>query len=335
MIKKILVVAALGASVAFGQASLKGVTWRCISLYGTSVGSRIYTITFTTDSTASGTVDCNSCGWGYKVSGQSITIKDGMCTMMACSDGSRDGEYLTMLTSVDSFTLNESMSNLDLNKNGATAGFFASGLQPGLVGTSWQLQSVWQAAGRTNIPMPLNYTISFQASEKAAVKADCNTCNGTYVADVSTGALGVSGISCTKMLCGADSKDQLYLTVLGNVTSYTINGDTLLCYAIKDTLVLRPTSATVAGSNALSGAAAAHTKSLNVSVNGHVLMADAGGRHIASARLLTISGACVRSGHSTARSIAIDASGLPAGMYLLQATLSTGGQLMRRVELIR
>jgi heat shock protein HslJ len=333
MMKKILIIAALGASVAFGQASVENITWKLTTLNGTSVGTQAYTIKFSPDGSAGGTVDCNTCGWSYTVTGLSISIQPGMCTMMACGDESRDNEYLTMLGNVNSYSLNGAY--LYLSKSGSTLAVFTNGQQASLTGTSWQLQSIRQTTGRTVIATPADYTANFQASGKAAIRADCNTCNGNYTADASVGTLDVSGISCTKMFCGAGSKDQAYLAVLDKVTAYAIMGDTLFCYGSKDTLVFKPAAATVVGPDAISNAAAENARPLNVSVNGHILRADACGRPIVSVRLLTISGACVRSGHSAGGSITIDASGLPVGMYLLQATLSTGAQLMRRVELVR
>ena len=53
-----------------------------------------YTLTFDTDGTFSGKADCNQVSGGYTTSGSDLTIMPGPTTMMACPEGSLDGQFL-------------------------------------------------------------------------------------------------------------------------------------------------------------------------------------------------------------------------------------------------
>jgi heat shock protein HslJ len=117
------------AGFVFGQTSLTGITWRAQMLNGTSVGTMTYTIKFlANDSAALGNIDCNSCGWTYRTSGQSITIISGFCTMMACIGQSRAGEYEAALGSATKYAVNN--SHLYLMNNSDTLAVFVDEAGP-------------------------------------------------------------------------------------------------------------------------------------------------------------------------------------------------------------
>ena len=100
-----------------------------------------------------------------------------------------------------------------------------------VLGQTWQLVSL-QRDGSDLIfaPDPTKFTLRLEEGGRAAVKADCNSCGGSYSMNGST--LEFSAIACTKIACQNagpfDSDFALALegpkTVSVNDTELTISG---------------------------------------------------------------------------------------------------------------
>jgi len=98
-----------------------------------------------------------------------------------------------------------------------------STLPPEMLDVEWQLHSVLESepAAQSVIPQPPSYTIQFAADGTAAIRADCNNVGASYT--VSGSNLTISLGPATLAFCGEDSGDNLYMTALGAVTSYTMS----------------------------------------------------------------------------------------------------------------
>lgn len=432
MANKLLFSIVAVASIVFGQTGLTGTTWRVTMLNGTPIGAMTYTINFkATDSTASGKIDCNSCGWRYKTNGSSISITGGFCTEMACPGESRAGEYEAALLGASAYTVNN--SNLVLMKSADTTAVFSdeasrtgllvgtkwilqklnhtpvditryklwyptdstasaglgmnscqykyaayegsiafsqarctllvytgrdgefvaaidsvtrwilAGQQlfllsasdtimecvhpstQGITGKLWQLQSIRQASGTTTITTPDKYTALFDTDSSVSILADCNSCTAacaiTPRQDYIAGALSVSAPVCTKMYCGAASKDGLFTSIISNVAQYWISGNKLYCYADTDTLVFTQKTFDLRQDGfhpAIGSAQGQYT----VRVSGNRLSITGLGKNVPRVRLFDLRGICVRQEIAPKRSMILNTRGLSRGIYLVQVVLS-------------
>ena len=96
-----------------------------------------------------------------------------------------------------------------------------------LTGVVWQLQTVQFDGSNTSttINQPASYTIEFQTSGTANIKADCNTANFGY--SISGNQLTITGGPTTLAYCGSASLSNPYLIALEHAVSYSLQGDTL------------------------------------------------------------------------------------------------------------
>jgi heat shock protein HslJ len=87
-----------------------------------------------------------------------------------------------------------------------------------ITGIVWQWESVTNqtTSEKTTVPVPRNYTITFNTDGTLTGKADCNNFSGTYSQEngfsIKLGAI-------TNAYCGDTSLDQQYLTLLGSVAA--------------------------------------------------------------------------------------------------------------------
>jgi heat shock protein HslJ len=94
-----------------------------------------------------------------------------------------------------------------------------------LVGT-WQWQSTQASTGTsTSVADPTRYTINFQADGSLQIRADCNQVGGTYT--VSSSNLMLALGPSTLAACPPDSQADQFLDDLGQVTTYTVTGNSL------------------------------------------------------------------------------------------------------------
>jgi heat shock protein HslJ len=83
-----------------------------------------------------------------------------------------------------------------------------------------------QPAAQSVVPDPENYTLLLNADGTLSIQADCNMVGGSYTVDGDslTLELGPS----TMAYCGEQSLDTMFLELLTNVESYTIESDQLV-----------------------------------------------------------------------------------------------------------
>jgi heat shock protein HslJ len=96
-----------------------------------------------------------------------------------------------------------------------------------ITGIVWQWTAMQETvpASQSVVPDPQNYTITFNADNTVAIKADCNNVTGNYKLDGSnlTITLGAS----TLMACGDATQDAIYLASLSRVNSYAVENGQL------------------------------------------------------------------------------------------------------------
>jgi heat shock protein HslJ len=96
-------------------------TWHWVSVIETepATGSVVpnqesFTLFLGDDGSLGLQVDCNVAGGSYEVDGNSLSIEVGLSTLAYCGDDSLDQAYLTMLSSVESYALEDGKLLLEL-----------------------------------------------------------------------------------------------------------------------------------------------------------------------------------------------------------------------------
>lgn len=104
--------------------NITNVNWQWAGLVGmSSVNQSVvpnnesYTLKFLPDGTYLITTECNSGSGNYTVDGNSLTLAPGMITLAYCGPESREPQYLSLLGSVTSMTLEDGQLLLSLGNN--------------------------------------------------------------------------------------------------------------------------------------------------------------------------------------------------------------------------
>jgi heat shock protein HslJ len=91
----------------------------------------------------------------------------------------------------------------------------------------WQLETLEGADGRpVAVPAPERFTVEFGPDGRVAIRADCNTCSGTYQADGNLLTIGPL-LACTRAACPSAPVDQQYVAALTGTAVYDVRGDRL------------------------------------------------------------------------------------------------------------
>lgn len=100
------------------------------------------------------------------------------------------------------------------------------------MGGVWKLQSLEAPGlGLVNLPQPTNYGVEFRDGSQLAVKADCNSCSGTY--SISGESLKIGAVACTLAFCGSASFDTAFLAVLTSADTFRVKGNELIINSAK------------------------------------------------------------------------------------------------------
>lgn len=96
-----------------------------------------------------------------------------------------------------------------------------------LTSATWQWIIAFDAAvQQTAITNPADYTLRFGEDGTVTVKADCNQASGTYTRG-EAGALSITLGPVTAAECGADSRSDEFIRLLGAATSAQLDGEKL------------------------------------------------------------------------------------------------------------
>lgn len=96
-----------------------------------------------------------------------------------------------------------------------------------LVGPTWQWSSgtLNQPKHQFVVSDPGNYTITFADDGSFQAKADCNSVHGTYT--TSGDSLSIKPGASTLVGCGPESQGDQFVTLLGTVGSFAVDGSNL------------------------------------------------------------------------------------------------------------
>lgn len=114
------------------------------------------------------------------------------------------------------------------------------GVQPSedpLTGSAWTLQSIELSdTGPVEIPREADFTVEFLADGRVHVRADCNSCFGTYATEGDSITIGEMG--CTRAFCASSPVDVQYTALLSaEAAQFTVSADVLRITSSAGTLV--------------------------------------------------------------------------------------------------
>ena len=96
-----------------------------------------------------------------------------------------------------------------------------------LTGTSWQwVQTTMNDDSTTTPTKPDAFILTFVDNMRFGSTTDCNKFMGSYTTDGN--AIAFSEMASTRMACLEDSQEELYTKSLSEVSSYILEGDTLI-----------------------------------------------------------------------------------------------------------
>lgn len=235
-----------------GANPLTGTVWEWAALLKTKPPTQSvvpdpasYTVVFGADGQLAIKADCNNARGTYTLDNDRVTIALGAVTAAACPPGSLSADFLTNLSKVGSYVMDNGDLILRLNetndsmifRNGgpaeeaapapaateAPAGAPAeAAAAPQLVGPTWQWESfVDVAKGQDSFEVanPENYTVTFLDDGTAAMQADCNRAAGTYT--VNGSALNVVVGPVTLAACEEGSRGAQFLINLTSAGTFT------------------------------------------------------------------------------------------------------------------
>jgi heat shock protein HslJ len=209
------------------------------ALSGTTV-----TLDFGVDGRITGSAGCNHYFASYEVKGTAITIGQAGSTMMYCdTPGLMDQEsaYLTLLGQAKTITIEGDRLTLS-DAKGTTILSFTKTVPPApepFVGTNWTLDSFHMADAVSSVIAGTTITAVFGEDGRVAGSAGCNRYFASY--NVTGQSLSIGPAGSTKMYCGTPGvmqQESTYLSLLSQVTTFTIKGDRLSVSDAKGTTIL-------------------------------------------------------------------------------------------------
>ncbi len=209
------------------------------ALSGTTV-----TLDFGVDGRITGSAGCNHYFASYEVKGTAITIGQAGSTMMYCdTPGLMDQEsaYLTLLGQAKTITIEGDRLTLS-DAKGTTILSFTKTVPPApepFVGTNWTLDSFHMADAVSSVIAGTTITAVFGEDGRVAGSAGCNRYFASY--NVTGTSLSIGPAGSTKMYCGTPGvmqQESTYLSLLSQVTTFTIKGDRLSVSDTKGTTIL-------------------------------------------------------------------------------------------------
>ena len=103
------------------------------------------------------------------------------------------------------------------------------------VGVEWRLETIQPAGGAATAVDPARYSLLLDASGRASLRSDCNSCGGGYT--LAGKAVGFGPLACTRAYCGDASFDPEYPRILEGATSIEADGSRLRVSGAAGTLV--------------------------------------------------------------------------------------------------
>ncbi|WP_305064412.1 META domain-containing protein [Methanococcoides sp.] len=97
-----------------------------------------------------------------------------------------------------------------------------------IIDIEWQWSGLTETlpASQSVVPDPESYTLTLNSDETYSIKADCNLGSGSYTLEGNE--LTLASGPMTLAYCGPDSLDSQYLSLLSNVTTFSMENDQLV-----------------------------------------------------------------------------------------------------------
>ena len=219
-----------------------GTTWQWVGLTEAQPAGQSavadpqnYLLLLNADSTYAFKADCNMGIGQYTATASSLTIKPAPVALSDCGAQSSYAKYLQLLGNVGRFEtandqliliLNNDAGRMTFARSAATLG--AGGTQQmQIVGVPWQWTDLTGArpGGQQLLPEPGKYTLTLNQDGTYQAKADCNTVSGTFT--IEGNKINLVPGPTTAAECGPNSLSQQYLTLLGNVETFSANAGRL------------------------------------------------------------------------------------------------------------
>lgn len=106
------------------------------------------------------------------------------------------------------------------------SGMNGTALTPERIGGTWTLVTQ-QLPGQAEVAPPAGSTFSLEiADDRAAIRADCNRCNGPAAVGADTVTVGPL-LACTRAFCASAPFDDAFVRILAGEGPATIDGNTL------------------------------------------------------------------------------------------------------------
>jgi heat shock protein HslJ len=176
----------------------------------------------------SGKDGCNQYGAAYKLSGNALTIKPGMSTMMACEQKIMEQaqNYLSALSSSATYQIADKQLKI-IKSNGQVAVTFAVLEPTPLAGAVWNANMYNNGkGGAQSLATGTEITAIFDAKGALSGLASCNQYSATYEAANNTFKI-IGSIGRTKMMCAPPTmqQEEAYLAALARATTYRIESN--------------------------------------------------------------------------------------------------------------
>jgi len=208
-------------------------------LSGTTV-----TLDFGYNGHITGSAGCNHYFASYEVKGKALTIGPAGSTEMYCvTPGVMDqeGTYLTLLGRATTVTIQDDRLTVS-DTEGTTVLTFAKTVLPlpePLVGTNWTLESFHTADAVSSVIAGTTITAVIGKDGQITGSAGCNHYFARY--NVTGTSLLIGPAGSTKMYCtnpGVMQQEGTYLTLLGQASTFTIEGGRLSVSGANGTTIL-------------------------------------------------------------------------------------------------
>jgi len=218
--------------------SILDISWQWVDLVETEPANQSvvpdpenYTLAFHADGTLDIQADCNQVKAAYSQQGSALIIELGPSTMAACGEDSLDQQFLALLDKVSSFGM--LAGDLKLVGEKFTMGFADGGsaeietVNPGDLQNklwAWERHFIPETNLEERIADPTSYTLTFDADDTFAFKADCNLGSGSYSA-TENGQIQMELGPLTLAECEPDSRFQEMLDMMAAVQEYRFEED--------------------------------------------------------------------------------------------------------------
>lgn len=222
---------------------LTGTTWYLIAFNQAGASKSILpgteiTALFDNQGTVAGSAGCNQYNAPYQATLNSLTIKAPASTKMSCNSPagimSQETAYLTTIQGASSYTIANGILTIR-DSSGRDLLTYAKAppnvMTPApLTGTTWYLTSFVDAKGTMWSPVSgAPISLLFSNDGKLSGNGGCNQYTGSYTISGYTLAISPT-FARTAMFCGTPGvmeREDLYLTVLPQMTLYQITGNQL------------------------------------------------------------------------------------------------------------